>query len=243
VVLELIRHAAKDPGERAAAVVGRLVAHLATLRQMSLSVAVMLQAGENPNSRRRWSRTSAPRSSRRSRDRSRAARCRAHDRLGSDLQQVLGFLVQRAPSFSLRGGTREILRASSRAAGPAMNELRTILDDVVTRLFTDRVTKDLVEDVEKGQLAGGAVAGGRGERPDPAGRPRIEGRRRGTWGDAYIVMRAAGRHAVPLPLVETIVGAWLLSESGLDVPTGPLTVAPVHRDETLRLARPAAAGG
>src|SRR5207248_4719236 len=49
LVLELIRHAAKDPGERAAAVVGRLVAHLATLRQMSLSVAVMLQAGENPN--------------------------------------------------------------------------------------------------------------------------------------------------------------------------------------------------
>jgi hypothetical protein len=29
---------------------------------------------------------------------------------GSDLQQVLGYLVQRAPSFSLRGGTREVLR-------------------------------------------------------------------------------------------------------------------------------------
>ena len=29
---------------------------------------------------------------------------------GSDLQQTLGYLVQRAPSFSLRGGTREVLR-------------------------------------------------------------------------------------------------------------------------------------
>ena len=27
-----------------------------------------------------------------------------------DLEEVLGYLVQRAPSFSLRGGTREILR-------------------------------------------------------------------------------------------------------------------------------------
>src|SRR3989441_4526964 len=47
LLLELIRAVSKDPGERAAATVGRLVAHLATLRQMSLSVA--LQAGENPN--------------------------------------------------------------------------------------------------------------------------------------------------------------------------------------------------
>ena len=29
---------------------------------------------------------------------------------GGDLEEVLGYLVQRAPSFSLRGGTREILR-------------------------------------------------------------------------------------------------------------------------------------
>src|SRR5206468_3067448 len=59
----------------------------------------------------------------------------------------------------------------------------------------------------------------------------------GSWSDAFVVARAAGRHAVPLPLAETIVGAWLLSASGLDVPSGPLTIAPVHRDERLRLAR------
>src|SRR5438094_4557186 len=47
LILELIREVGKVPGERAAAVVGRLVAHLATLRQMSLSVAGMLEAGQN----------------------------------------------------------------------------------------------------------------------------------------------------------------------------------------------------
>src|SRR5262249_57890147 len=55
--------------------------------------------------------------------------------------------------------------------------------------------------------------------------------------DAFLVARAAGRHAVPLPIAETIVGSWLLSVSGLDVPSGPLTIAPVHRDERLRLTR------
>jgi hypothetical protein len=29
---------------------------------------------------------------------------------GSDLQRTLGYITQTAPSFSLRGGTREILR-------------------------------------------------------------------------------------------------------------------------------------
>jgi hypothetical protein len=29
---------------------------------------------------------------------------------GSDYQQVLGYITQVAPSFSLRGGTREVLR-------------------------------------------------------------------------------------------------------------------------------------
>jgi acyl-CoA dehydrogenase len=122
-----------------------------------------------------------------------------------------------------------------------MNELRTILGDVVTRLFTDLVTKDLVEAAEKGAW------------PDALWRAVEEngltwplvseskGGAGGSWGDAFVVARAAGRHTVPLPLAETIVASWLLSESGLEVPSGPLTIAPVHRHEGLRLAR--AVGG
>ena len=82
-----------------------------TLRQMSLSVAGMLQAGQNPNLEAAVVKDvgttfeqSIPEV--------------VHALLdleptidsGSDLQQTLGYLVQRAPSFSLRGGTREVLR-------------------------------------------------------------------------------------------------------------------------------------
>ena len=118
-----------------------------------------------------------------------------------------------------------------------MNELRTILSDVVTRLFTDRVTTDVIESAETGAW------------PDALWQaveengltwplvPESKGGAGGTWGDAFVVARAAGRHAVPLPIVETIVASWLLSASGLDVPSGPLTLAPVHREERLRLTR------
>ncbi len=45
LLTELIRAESRRPTERGTAAVGRLVAHLATLRQMSLSVAGMLQTG------------------------------------------------------------------------------------------------------------------------------------------------------------------------------------------------------
>ncbi len=111
LLLELIRHVAKEPDERGAVAVGRLVAHLATLRQMSLSVAGMLQAGENPNLEAAVVKDVGTTFEQEIPE-------VVHGLLGleptidggSDLQQVLGYLVQTAPSFSLRGGTREVLR-------------------------------------------------------------------------------------------------------------------------------------
>ena len=47
-LVELVRRAGESPSERLAEGIGRQVAHLATLRRMSLSVAGMLQAGKTP---------------------------------------------------------------------------------------------------------------------------------------------------------------------------------------------------
>ena len=46
-----------------------------------------------------------------------------------------------------------------------------------------------------------------------------------SFGDAMVIVRAAGRFALPLPLPETMLGGWLLSRAGLPVPDGPITVA------------------
>ena len=116
-----------------------------------------------------------------------------------------------------------------------MNEMQTMLSDTVTRLFTDRMTTDLRESAEKGQwpakLWQEVEEGGLTLTQIPEAR----GGGGGTWQDAYIVVAATGRFAVPLPIAETMVAAWLLAESGLDVPLGPLTVAPVREGERLTL--------
>jgi acyl-CoA dehydrogenase len=120
-------------------------------------------------------------------------------------------------------------------------ELRTLLSDTVTRLFTDLVTKELIEAAE-----GGAWPATLWRSLEEGGLtlplvPEAGGGAGGTWLDAHVVVRAAGRHAAPVPLAETIVASALLAGAGLDVPLGPLTLAPVHGGEALTLAR--AAGG
>ena len=97
----------------AAVEMGRLVAHLATLRRMSTSIAGLLAKGRVARHRGgRWSRTSAPPSSRRFPEVVRRVlpmepRVMRNGDLYAELQQLA---QQQAPSYSLRGGTREILR-------------------------------------------------------------------------------------------------------------------------------------
>jgi alkylation response protein AidB-like acyl-CoA dehydrogenase len=111
LLIETIREVGKEPGERAAVAVGRLVAHLATLRQMSLSVAGMLQAGHNPNLEAAVVKDVGTCFEQEIPEAIHAL-MGAEPRLtsGSVFERTLGFLTENAPSFSLRGGTREVLR-------------------------------------------------------------------------------------------------------------------------------------
>jgi acyl-CoA dehydrogenase len=118
-----------------------------------------------------------------------------------------------------------------------VSELRALLTDTVTRLFSDLVTKELIESAEKGAWPeklwrsleeGGLTLPLVAEDRGGAG---------GTWRDAHVVVRAAGRHAAPVPLAETVVAGWLLAGAGLAVPTGALTLAPTRRGDRLTIRR------
>ena len=111
LIIETIREVGKEPGERAAVVIGRLVAHLATLRQMSLSVAGMLEAGQNPNLEAAVVKDVGTGFEQEIPETIHAL-MGVEPRLesGDAFARTLGYLVEHAPSFSLRGGTREVLR-------------------------------------------------------------------------------------------------------------------------------------
>jgi acyl-CoA dehydrogenase len=111
-----------------------------------------------------------------------------------------------------------------------------ILRDSAGRLFGDLATPALINAAEEGAWPAAlwqavAAAGfpdalaAAAERPgDLAG-----------IGDAATILREAGRFAVPLPLAETMLARWLLAGTGLDAPDGPLTLAPLHREDAFIL--------
>ena len=112
LLVELVRALGPDAPDRAVVAIGRLTSHIMALRHLSRSVAGMLQDGEDP-----------------------ALQAALVKDLGNVLEQetvevvrllvdvepteeegspplvaVMAHLIMTAPSFSLRGGTREILR-------------------------------------------------------------------------------------------------------------------------------------
>ncbi|MDG2308677.1 MAG: acyl-CoA dehydrogenase family protein [Candidatus Binatia bacterium] len=112
LLAEIARHLGDDAGPAARTTIGRQVAHLSTLRQMTLSLAGLLDRGENPALEAAVTKDlggvfeqdlpgivqrllgEEPRT----------------DDGAEATQQLLAHLMQNAPSFSLRGGTREVLR-------------------------------------------------------------------------------------------------------------------------------------
>lgn len=92
-----------------ATALGRVVAHYATMRQMSLGVAGMLARGENPALPAALVKDQGALVEQAMPD-------LAHELFGgtvepgSPLEQAMRYTTLAAPSFSLRGGTREILR-------------------------------------------------------------------------------------------------------------------------------------
>lgn len=120
--------------------------------------------------------------------------------------------------------------------------MRDILEDSLQRVLADHVTPELLRACEGGdwpaalwrlledngftlalasEAAGGSGLG---------------------WSDVYPLVVAAGQHTLPLPLPETMLAAWLLDQAGLDVPSGPITVADTTRASGSNGASNAAVG-
>ena len=112
LIRELVREVAARPDDRGAEAVGRMVASLATLRQMSTSVAGMLQAGKEPvveasivkDMGTVWEQQLPHRV----RDLAAFVEETATNR--ETLEKQLDFAIKTAPKLTIQGGTTEVLR-------------------------------------------------------------------------------------------------------------------------------------
>ena len=102
--------------------------------------------------------------------------------------------------------------------------MKDMFEETIERLLTDLVTPELIAAAEGGispdQLWRAVEENGLAV----AATPEAHGGVGGSWHDAYVLARAAGRHAAPLPLAETLLVNWLLGLAGLDAAPGTATL-------------------
>lgn len=111
LLVQMVRLLEARPGGGQAASVGRLVAHLATLRRLSRGVAVLLQEARDPQLHASLVKDLGATFEQEIPEIARlVVETVPHDPAAADFRAVLANLVLNAPTFSLRGGTREILR-------------------------------------------------------------------------------------------------------------------------------------
>lgn len=101
-----------------------------------------------------------------------------------------------------------------------MNETRQMLEDSANRLFGDRLDWDVLTAIEEQGFPTALWV----EVTDQGFHKVLADEGAGGmdigWADAYPVLRACGRHAVPLPVPEAIIAEWLARQAGCALPDG-----------------------
>jgi acyl-CoA dehydrogenase len=113
----------------------------------------------------------------------------------------------------------------------------TILYDSAMRLFGDLVTPQVLEAAESGSwpdILWQAV--------EEAGYLDVLAEGAAGMVEATTILHAAGHHAAPIPLAETMLARWLCAAGEIDAPAGALTIAPVEPEDRLEIADGAVSG-
>jgi alkylation response protein AidB-like acyl-CoA dehydrogenase len=106
----------------------------------------------------------------------------------------------------------------------------TILYDSAFRLFSDHVTAKVLAAAEAGEWPAEVW-----DAVEEAGYLDVLADGPAAMVEAATILRAAGHHAAPIPLAETMLARSLCAACGLEPPAGPLTIAPVEPDDRILL--------
>ena len=151
---------------------------------------------------------------------------------------VLGRLVMSSaltqPSFTVRGGTNEVLRSvvskglrpsggATLAAPPSPAD--PLVVETAARLLGEICTpEELIRSEATGWSAATWAALSEAGFTT-VGVDETAGGSGGTLFDLAAILHAVGRHAAPVPLAETaMLGGWALAQAGLPLPGGPVAV-------------------
>jgi alkylation response protein AidB-like acyl-CoA dehydrogenase len=205
--------------------IGDLMARMISLRQLSISVARALTAGQDAAVPAALVKDLGTRFEQDSVEIAAALLDRYEGPDRPRLQAMLDIARVHAPLFTLRGGTNEVLRgivAKNWAKHVAaiqypddFTELRELAEQI-GRTAQPARTLPLTFDDALWRTA------------ENAGLTRLSGDADAGPAASAVVLAALARHAAAVPIAETdVLATWLAAEAGLRVPpAGPMTLAP-----------------
>ncbi|MCG2634652.1 MAG: acyl-CoA/acyl-ACP dehydrogenase [Gammaproteobacteria bacterium] len=121
-----------------------------------------------------------------------------------------------------------------------MSELREMLVESLERVFQDQCSAEQVQAADQGGFDQSLWTIIEKLGFNLAGVTEEQGGAGATLSDQVALLRLAGRYSAPIPLAETMmVGSWLLTEAGLDIPAGALATGPTTPQEALQISRTA----
>ncbi len=118
-----------------------------------------------------------------------------------------------------------------------MNETQRILLETANRLLGDLCTRPVGDAAEQGAWPADLWRRLEETGFTNAARSTARGGESGDIGDMYLLVKAAGAHAAPVPLAETLLAEQMLAAAGLQAADGPATIGPVLRADRMTLAR------
>lgn len=124
-----------------------------------------------------------------------------------------------------------------------MNNEDNLIVDAATRIFQDMAAPSVINAVEAGEWptelwntleeSGLTLAWG-DESLGGAGVEMLDG---------FALLKAVGRFSVPAPMADTLLAAWLLSHAKMDMPMGPMTIAPTQAETRISITADGALSG
>ena len=117
------------------------------------------------------------------------------------------------------------------------NELRDILLASAGKLFEDHATHEVIQASENNTWPTDLWNALEETGISLALVPEDQGGAGLPFTDAMAVLRLSGTYAAPVPLAETLLATAMLSDAGLAVPEGPLSIAPINETDSLTLTQ------
>ena len=112
------------------------------------------------------------------------------------------------------------------------SEMRTILGDTVEKLFAENLDRKCREDAEAGEFPQALWTAVEENGLTMALVPEDMGGTALSFEDTQVIIRGAGRHAVPIPLADCILANGLMAKAGITPPVGVTCLAPVRRKDS-----------